>query len=108
MKHLAELHGGSVRVKSGGEERGAPRLSWRLPISVLRQAEEEVARAERPNLRRGRRRLGRAARVSQGVTALVVDDEPDARVLVNRLIEGARWPRTHGELRRRGAEAACG
>jgi PAS domain S-box-containing protein len=84
VKHLAELHGGSVRVKSAGENQGST-FVVALPISVLRQAEDraplerrtfaevDVASVELPSL--------------QGVTALVVDDELDARVLVNRLIE---------------------
>jgi CheY-like chemotaxis protein/nitrogen-specific signal transduction histidine kinase len=85
VKHLVELHGGSVRVKSAGEGQGTT-FVVALPISVLRHAEEEVVRAERPAFAEVD-----VASVElptlDGVTALVVDDEPDARVLVNRLIE---------------------
>ncbi len=85
VKHLVELHGGSVRVKSAGEGQGTT-FVVALPISVLRHAEEEVVRAERPAFAEVD-----VASVElptlEGVTALVVDDEPDARVLVNRLIE---------------------
>jgi PAS domain S-box-containing protein len=84
VKHLAELHGGSVRVKSAGEGQGSTFIVA-LPISVMRDAEStsstvrptfaevDVAAVELPSL--------------AGVTALVVDDEPDARILMNRLIE---------------------
>jgi PAS domain S-box-containing protein len=84
VKHLAELHGGSVRVKSAGEGHGTT-FVVALPISVVRQV-EEVPRTERPTFADVD-----VASVElpglDGVTALVVDDEPDARVLVNRLIE---------------------
>jgi PAS domain S-box-containing protein len=83
VKHLVELHGGSVRVKSAGEGHGAT-FVVALPISVLRV--EEASRVERhafsdvdvssielPSL--------------DGVRALVVDDQTDARALICRLIE---------------------
>jgi PAS domain S-box-containing protein len=83
VKHLVELHGGSVRVKSGGEGQGAT-FVVALPISVIRtedasQIEREdfsdvdVSTIELPNL--------------AGVRALVVDDQLDARILMCRLIE---------------------
>jgi CheY-like chemotaxis protein len=85
VKHLVELHGGSVRVKSAGEGQGST-FVVALPISVIRESEAvgvpaerstfadvDVASVELPSL--------------EGVTALVVDDEPDARLLINRLIE---------------------
>jgi CheY-like chemotaxis protein len=84
VKHLAELHGGSVRVKSAGEGKGSTFIVA-LPISVLRErvpsapverptfGDVDVTSVELPSL--------------EGVVALVVDDEPDARILINRLIE---------------------
>jgi PAS domain S-box-containing protein len=83
VKHLVELHGGSVRVKSAGEGQGAT-FVVALPISVLltedtgkfqRQAfsDVDIRTIELPSL--------------QGVRALVVDDQPDARILICRLIE---------------------
>ena len=83
VRHLVELHGGTVRVKSPGESQGTTFIVA-LPVSVIRS--EETGRYERaaftevdlfsfqlPNLR--------------GITALVVDDELDSRTLVGRLIE---------------------
>ena len=84
VKHLVELHGGTVRVKSAGEGLGAT-FVVALPISAVREqepartlersmfAEVDVASVELPSL--------------VGTVALVVDDEADARILVNRLIE---------------------
>jgi PAS domain S-box-containing protein len=88
VKHLIELHGGTVRVKSPGENQGSTFIIA-LPISVSRTTDSGTH--ERPSL----------ADVDlfsiglpslEGVTVLVVDDEPDARVLVSRILEerGAR------------------
>jgi signal transduction histidine kinase/CheY-like chemotaxis protein len=83
VKHLVELHGGSVRVKSQGEGQGTTFLVA-MPISVL--LTEHIGRTERPHFS--------DVDVStielpslEGVCALVVDDQPDARVLICRLIE---------------------
>jgi PAS domain S-box-containing protein len=84
VKHLVELHGGSVRVKSPGEGRGST-FVVALPISVIRTEEAgpstelrefsdvDVSSIELPSL--------------AGVRALVVDDQADARTLICRLIE---------------------
>ncbi len=82
VKHLVELHGGSVRVKSPGEGLGSTFIVA-LPISVIRSEDTRVERPafsdvdvstiELPSL--------------EGVRALVVDDQLDARILICRLIE---------------------
>lgn len=88
VKHLVEQHGGSVRVKSPGEGHGSSFIVA-LPVSVIQTdepdrpqphgfAELDPTTIELPSL-------------SQ-VIVLVVDDEDDARVLLDRLISerGAR------------------
>jgi PAS domain S-box-containing protein len=88
VKHLIELHGGTVRVKSPGEGKGSTFIIA-LPISVARTTDS--GRHERPSFADvdlfsvGLPSLA-------GITVLVVDDEPDARVLVSRIVEerGAR------------------
>jgi CheY-like chemotaxis protein len=84
VKHLVELHGGTVRAKSAGEGEGATFIVG-LPLDAVRaghNGEERVhpgaagggpARYECPDL--------------SGVRVLVVDDEPDARLLVKRILE---------------------
>jgi len=83
VKHLVELHGGSVRVKSPGEGQGTT-FVIALPISVVLTddtglherthfSDVDVSTLELPSL--------------EGVRALVVDDQHDARVLICRLIE---------------------
>jgi PAS domain S-box-containing protein len=88
VKHLIELHGGTVRVKSPGEGHGSTFIVA-LPISVARTGDSGTY--ERPSFADvdlfsvGLPSLA-------GVTVLVIDDEPDARVLVSRIVEerGAR------------------
>jgi PAS domain S-box-containing protein len=86
VKHLVELHGGSVRVKSAGEGQGAT-FVVALPISaVLAEdaapterrsfSDVDVSSIELPSL--------------ASVRAIVVDDQPDARILICRLIEEQR------------------
>ena len=83
VKHLVEMHGGSVSVYSSGEGRGAT-FAVTLPVVAVRAAvpgwfephhpvELEVGGLELPSL--------------AGITALVVDDEADSRILIERLIQ---------------------
>jgi len=83
VKHLVELHGGSVRVKSPGDGQGTTFIIA-LPISVIRADESgrheqirqfnvDIATIELPDL--------------AAVRAVVVDDQEDARILICRLIE---------------------
>ena len=75
VRHIVELHGGTVRAYSGGEERGAtftvciPLKAATVyePVSTLAAAEPE------PILR--------------GVTVLVVDDDPHALEFVRSTLE---------------------
>ncbi len=84
VKSLVELHGGSVRVKSPGENLGSTFIVA-LPISHVRNEgrESSAPRAaaldtldevELPRL--------------DGIRVLVVDDEPDGRGLVARILDG--------------------
>jgi PAS domain S-box-containing protein len=83
VKHLVELHGGSVRVKSPGEGQGTTFIVA-LPISVIRT--EEAGRDERPSFSDVDVTSIELPSLA-GVNAVVVDDEPDARILICRLIE---------------------
>ena len=78
VKHLVEAHGGSVRVDSAGEEKGAT-FTVRLPL--LRGADLPVSAptavsAEVPSLR--------------GLRILVVDDDADARRWLSQLLVRAQ------------------
>jgi PAS domain S-box-containing protein len=86
VKQLVEMHGGSVRVDSRGPGCGST-FTVALPLTVLHPAAEPEADRRHP---RGAPplELGSHACVQlQGVKVLVIDDEPDARALVRRVLE---------------------
>lgn len=74
-RHLVELHGGTIRATSEGLERGST-FVVELPISDARSDANIAMRS------RGADELLRL----DGVSALVVDDDADARELVSRLL----------------------
>lgn len=80
VKHLVELHGGSVRAESDGEGQGATFIVS-LPISAMRSNEgAPAAGVERTGLL--------DAQALRGIRVLVVEDEADTRDLLRRLLEG--------------------
>jgi PAS domain S-box-containing protein len=83
VKHLVELHGGSVRVKSPGEGLGSSFIVA-LPITAIR--EEDSGAHERPQFA-DLDIMALALPDLSGAMVLVVDDEPDARTLMERLIQ---------------------
>jgi hypothetical protein len=79
VKHLTELHGGTVAAESGGVGLGAT-FTVRLPLSPVRDTPvHSVAPVER-------RKSFQTAELL-GLRVLVVDDEPDARELVQSVLE---------------------
>ena len=91
-KQLVELHGGTIRASSPGEGQGAT-FFVDLPLvdRAAARTTQRRPRAIRP-LRRPQRdpSLPRLA----GVHVFVVDDEPDARELLRRVLEDQRRPVT--------------
>jgi CheY-like chemotaxis protein len=82
VKQLVELHGGQVRVKSAGKGQGTT-FSVSLPIAVTK--EEERGR-EHPKSEAGRGMPEVSGISLEGLRVLVVEDEPDARELIRRLL----------------------
>jgi CheY-like chemotaxis protein len=82
VKEIVELHGGTVRAKSAGDGTGAAFIVA-LPMLVLKSRAEPRVHPTAPS----------AIPIDAGLTdlsglkVLFVDDEPDARGLVKRLLE---------------------
>ncbi len=100
VKHLVELHGGQVYADSLGEGKGASFIV-RLPVRAVRGEATPARGMDRASLRieeRDGREIEREARGDypgfplDGVWALIVDDEADARELIATLLKqyGAR------------------
>jgi PAS domain S-box-containing protein len=79
-KHLVDLHGGTIEVRSEGLGRGAT-FRVALPCSAVTSACD--AAREASTMPASRCEGGQALR---GVSVLVVEDDPDARELVARLL----------------------
>jgi PAS domain S-box-containing protein len=86
VKHLIELHGGSVECASPGEQMGAV-FSVKLPLMVVASPAEGV----HPTVETGPGAMLPAPSLD-GIFVLVVDDDPDARHIIATLLEerGAR------------------
>jgi PAS domain S-box-containing protein len=80
VRHLIELHGGTVTASSEGADRGAT-FTVRLPVSALQRGPDDRQQGEAedaaPTLAMAR---------LKGIKVLVVDDEPDARALIARIL----------------------
>ena len=81
VKHLVELHGGSIAARSAGLGRGST-FTLQLPLSVVQlDAKGRVHPRSMPHAPMGMRTLDLS-----GVKVLMVDDEPDGRELVKRVL----------------------
>ncbi|RYF41957.1 MAG: response regulator, partial [Comamonadaceae bacterium] len=82
VKHLVELHGGSVQASSAGQGQGAT-FAVRLPVHAAHGSDHQAVHPA----------AGPASRIAfnpselQGVKVLVVDDEADSRELLRRVLE---------------------
>jgi len=81
-KQLVELHGGTLQAKSMGAGKGATFIVD-LPLAVSRNA----AKAARVHPTTGESGEVYPMPRLDGIRALVVDDEPDARDLIRRVLE---------------------
>jgi signal transduction histidine kinase/ActR/RegA family two-component response regulator len=84
VRHLVELHGGTVTVKSAGENRGAT-FTVQLPLTVVHRRSTDELRLH-PRTPKDTQADYKPADLS-GVKVLVVDDEPDARELIRSVLE---------------------
>jgi PAS domain S-box-containing protein len=77
VRHLVELHGGSVAVASEGHKRGS---TFSIALPLARDADVLEAPATREGESNGAPDLS-------GLRVVVVDDEPDARDLLKVILE---------------------
>jgi len=83
VRHLVELHGGTIRAESGGRDTGST-FRVRLPLMIVHRQQP---------LERRLHQTTDAARLSEelpdltGVVVLAVDDDADARALVCQTLE---------------------
>ena len=85
VKSLIELHGGTVRADSAGEGQGST-FCIDLPLMVVHPHEAESARKHPRGFATSS--AGSMDMPSlAGITVLAVDDEPDARTLLKRVLE---------------------
>jgi PAS domain S-box-containing protein len=86
VKNLVELHGGTVRAKSGGAGKGATFIVS-LPLTVFHPPPDQ---GEREHPKSKALELPVPSTISlEGIRVLAVDDDPDARNLLKVLLESA-------------------
>jgi CheY-like chemotaxis protein len=83
VRHLIEIHGGTVRAESEGEGRGAT-FTIDLPIMAAHSVEQNSKQLPQP--------IAEALPVDcpptlDAVRILIVDDEADARLLLKTIVE---------------------
>ncbi|HYB95410.1 MAG TPA: ATP-binding protein [Vicinamibacterales bacterium] len=98
VRHVVEMHGGSVKAFSDGEGKGAA-FVVELPVAVLAQAGNAT---DARDIRHHSPPPSPAAEQAtlEGLSVLVVDDEADTRELVQEVLK------QHGALVRGAASAA--
>jgi PAS domain S-box-containing protein len=81
VRHLVDLHGGTVRAESAGEGRGST-FTVELPVRAARLSPAEAPWAPRAT----GVTVTSAPPVLEGLRVLVVDDDPDARDLLSTIL----------------------
>jgi signal transduction histidine kinase/CheY-like chemotaxis protein len=80
VRHLVEMHGGTVRAESSGEGNGSS-FTLHLPLVCKRASQVDEAA---PLVDAGR---GQTTSPLTGLHILIVDDEPDTRHIMRALLE---------------------
>lgn len=86
VKHLVELHGGSVRAESAGDGQGAT-FTIALPLLAVKQASDAGER-EHPAVPRSAPANFDPPSLRE-IKVLIVDDDRDAREVIARMLQGS-------------------
>jgi PAS domain S-box-containing protein len=84
VRHLTELHGGTVTAESRGEGLGAT-FTIKIPLAVMQSEESTALEAEQLE----RDKAATTRQPLEGLRVLIVEDEPDARELLSMTLEGS-------------------
>ncbi|MCA1816918.1 MAG: MEDS domain-containing protein [Acidobacteria bacterium] len=89
VRHLVELHGGTVAAQSGGEGRGAT-FTVTLPLALDEERATRRRGRRAADLRQGVETAGRVKSLPslEGVGVLVVDDDADALRMLDLILAG--------------------
>jgi PAS domain S-box-containing protein len=89
VRHLVELHGGTVKAISAGENQGST-FTVRLPLLAYASAGEEAGDAA-SRAARGANEDGAQQSINlEGVRVLIIDDEPDALEFLRFILKRSR------------------
>ena len=87
VRQLVDLHGGSVQAQSPGEGQGAT-FSLQLPVIIAHGSGRFAVNAEEANASSAALQGSFGSSPSlEGLSVLVVDDDPDARDLLTAILE---------------------
>ena len=89
VKQLVELHGGTIRARSPGAGQGSTFVVT-LPLTVIHPEQEPEPRRRHPKAAPPVLPRSGECVTLDGLKVLVVDDEPDARALVKKLLADCR------------------
>ena len=84
VRHLVELHGGTVSASSGGQNQGST-FTVKLPLMVRNTASREAYSSKRKQVVGQSEIAFDSAPRLEGLNLLVVEDEPDARELISTI-----------------------
>jgi signal transduction histidine kinase/AmiR/NasT family two-component response regulator len=88
VRHLVELHGGTVAAESPGEGQGATFIVC-LPVRAVRAVRDPRGRPSRGAHRAPLHPVDASSIDLHGVTVLVVDDQAEAQALVKGVLQDA-------------------